>query len=87
MPRRLGRLDMNMDVTDALGSTGGHVFILEQMFMFFCLYTRPLVEFLAVTEFREEGLLAATWKYQTDGSYRHKSLLQLQHKLRLSVCD
>lgn len=53
----------------------------------FCLYSTPLVEYLGVTLFTEEGLTAVAQKYQNDKSFRHKSLTQLKQTLRWSACD
>ncbi|MFB2727175.1 DUF4303 domain-containing protein [Shewanella mangrovisoli] len=53
----------------------------------FCLYSTPLVEYLGVTLFTEEGLTAVAQKYQNDKSFRHKSLAQLKQTLRWSACD
>ncbi len=53
----------------------------------FCLYSSPLVEYLGVTLFTEEGLTAVAKKYQNDKSFRHKSLTQLKQTLRWSACD
>lgn len=53
----------------------------------FCLYSTPLVEYLGVTLFTEEGLTAAADQYQNDDRFRHKSLAQLKQTLRWSACD
>lgn len=53
----------------------------------FCLYSTPLVEYLGVTLFTEEGLTAVAEQYQNDHHFRHKSLTQLKQTLRWSACD
>ncbi|MEJ6521924.1 DUF4303 domain-containing protein [Shewanella bicestrii] len=53
----------------------------------FCLYSTPLVEYLGVTLFTEEGLTAVAEQYQNDHHFRHKSLTQLTQTLRWSACD
>ncbi|ASK69231.1 hypothetical protein CF168_10315 [Shewanella bicestrii] len=53
----------------------------------FCLYSTPLVEYLGVTLFTEEGLTAVAEQYQNDDRFRHKSLAQLKQALRWSACD
>lgn len=53
----------------------------------FCLYSTPLVEYLGVTLFTEEGLTAVAQKYQNDHRFRHKSLAELKQTLRWAACD
>ncbi|WP_172591009.1 DUF4303 domain-containing protein [Shewanella xiamenensis] len=53
----------------------------------FCLYSTPLVEYLGVTLFTEEGLTAVAEQYQNDHRFRHKSLAELKQTLRWSACD
>lgn len=53
----------------------------------FCLYSTPLVEYLGVTLFTEEGLTAVAEQYQNAHRFRHKSLAQLKQTLRWSACD